>query len=93
MVILDSNHTESHVLEELRLYSEIVSKKNYLIVQDTGIIHMPEKMNINRMWSKKNNPYTAVQKFLRTNKKFKIDYDIFEKIYFSASPEGFLLKK
>ena len=63
MVILDSNHTESHVFEELNLYSKIVSKKNYLIVQDTGIIHMPEKLNKNRNWSKKNNPYTAVKKF------------------------------
>ena len=93
MVILDSNHTEEHVLDELNFYSEIVSKKNYLIVQDTGIVHMPEKMNKNRMWSKKKNPYTAVKKFLKKNKKFKIDNDLFEKIYFSASPDGFLLKK
>ena len=93
MVILDSNHTESHVFEELNLYSKIVSKKNYLIVQDTGIIHMPEKLNKNRNWSKKNNPYTAVKKFLKKNKKFKIDSDIYEKIYFSASPDGFLIKK
>ena len=27
MVILDSNHTEDHVLKELNLYSKIVSKK------------------------------------------------------------------
>ena len=54
---------------------------------------MPEKMNKNRMWSKKKNPYTAVKKFLKKNKKFKIDNDLFEKIYFSASPDGFLLKK
>ena len=65
MVILDSNHTEEHVLDELNFYSEIVSRKNYLIVQDTGIVHMPEKMNKNRMWSKKKNPYTAVKKFLK----------------------------
>ena len=62
-------------------------------MQDTGIIHMPEKLNKNRNWSKKNNPYTAVKKFLKKNKKFKIDSDIYEKIYFSASPDGFLIKK
>lgn len=93
MVILDSNHTEDHVLKELNLYSKIVSKKKYLIVQDTGIIHMPEKMNKGRAWTRKKNPYTAVKKFLKQNKNFKIDKDIFEKIYFSASPDGFLIKK
>lgn len=93
MVILDSNHAEEHVYKELKLYSSIVSKKNYLIVQDTGIIHMPEKLNKGKSWSKKKNPYTAVKKFLKKNRNFKIDKDIFEKIYFSASPDGFLIKK
>ena len=65
MVILDSDHTESHVIQELNIYSKIVSKKNYLIVQDTGIHYMPEKMNINRAWSKNNNPYTAVKKVFK----------------------------
>ena len=46
LVILDSNHTEDHVLEELKLYSNIVSKNSYIIVQDTGISHMPEKFFI-----------------------------------------------
>ena len=93
MVILDSNHTEEHVCEELDIYSKIVSKKNYLIVQDTGIVHMPEKLNKDRLWTKKKNPYTAVKKFLKKNKNFKIDKDAYEKIYFSASPDGFLIKK
>ena len=90
MVILDSNHTEEHVLDELNFYSEIVSRKNYLIVQDTGIVHMPEKMNKNRMWSKKN-PYTAVKKFLKKIKKFKIDR-FFEKFIFLHHLMGFYLK-
>ena len=37
MVILDSNHTHDHVLEELNIYSKFVSKNNYLIVFDTSI--------------------------------------------------------
>jgi hypothetical protein len=90
LVILDSNHTEDHVLEELKLYSNIVSKNSYMIVQDTGIIYMPEKFNINRLWSKKKNPHTAVKKFLKLNKNFKIDQYWYKKIIFSASPDGFL---
>jgi cephalosporin hydroxylase len=92
LVILDSNHTEDHVFEELKSYSNIVSKNSYIIVQDTGIIHMPEKFNINRSWSKKKNPYTAVKKFLKFNKNFKIDDYWYKKIIFSASPDGFLKK-
>jgi cephalosporin hydroxylase len=92
LVILDSNHTEEHVLEELKLYSDIVSKNSYIIVQDTGISHMPEKFNINRPWSKKKNPHTAVKKFLELNKNFKINEYWYKKIIFSSSPDGFLKK-
>lgn len=90
MVILDSNHTEEHVKKELEIYSKIVTKNNYLIVQDTGISHMPEKLNKNRPWSKKRNPHSAVKKFLKNNKKFINDKNIYKKIYLSCSPDGFL---
>jgi cephalosporin hydroxylase len=33
-VILDSNHERDHVLDELRLYSSVVSPGNYLIEFD-----------------------------------------------------------
>jgi cephalosporin hydroxylase len=93
MVILDSNHTEEHVKKELEIYSKIVTRGNYLIVQDTGISHMPEQMNKNRAWNKKNNPHTAVRKFLKSNSQFINDINIYKKIYFSCSPDGFLKKK
>ena len=35
LVILDSNHTHEHVLNELKIYSKFVSKNSFIIVFDT----------------------------------------------------------
>ena len=55
IVILDSNHTEHHVLNELNIYSKFISKNSYLIVCDTIINYIkPNKKRI-RPWNKNNN--------------------------------------
>ena len=35
-------HTERHVLDELEIYSNIVTKNSYLIVQDTFVEFFPK---------------------------------------------------
>jgi len=90
MIILDSNHTHKHVLKELEMYSPLVTKGSYLIVFDTIIDDMPERFSENRPWSKDNNPKSAVQEFLKTNKRFRVDKDIQNKLLISVAPNGYL---
>tara|TARA_E500000178_G_scaffold231008_1_gene227531 strand:- start:1075 stop:1752 length:678 start_codon:yes stop_codon:yes gene_type:complete len=93
LVILDSNHSEEHVLNELSIYSKIVSKGSYLIVLDTTIEYIDNNLNIKKnLFMRGNNPLTAVKKFLKKNKKFKIEKDLHEKSLVSNAYSGFLKK-
>ncbi|HVW00182.1 MAG TPA: CmcI family methyltransferase, partial [Planctomycetaceae bacterium] len=90
LVILDSNHTHAHVLEELKLYSPLVKKGSYLVVFDTIIEDMPEDFFTDRPWGKGDNPKTAVWEFLKQNDRFEIDSDIEHKLLLTVAPDGWL---
>lgn len=91
MVILDSNHTHEHVLEELKLYSPLVSKDSYLVVFDTVVEDMPADYDWQgRPWGKGNNPKTAVHEFLKDHSEFEIDKDIQHKLLITVAPDGYL---
>lgn len=90
LVILDSNHTHDHVLEELRLYSPFVTKKSYIVVFDTIVENLAEGDFNDRPWRVGNNPKTAVTEFLRSNSDFEIDSAIDNKLMISVAPEGYL---
>ncbi len=90
MVVLDSNHTHRHVLDELNKYSSLVTNGSYLVVFDTVIEDMPENYFSDRPWDKGNNPKTAVHEFLRTNHRFEIDTEIHDKLLITVAPDGYL---
>lgn len=90
LVILDSNHTHDHVLEELNLYAPLITKDSYLIVLDTIVEDLPEVFSADRPWGKGNNPKTAVWEFLKTNNRFIIDREIEEKLLVTVAPDGYL---
>lgn len=90
MVILDSDHRKSHVLEELKIYSSIVSSNQYLIVEDTNLNGHPvitKGFNGN-----KPGPMEALEEFLSTTDDFAIDENM-SKFLLTMHPKGFLLKK
>ena len=90
MVILDSNHTHDHVLEELRMYSELVSVGNYCIVMDTVIETSPIAALADRPWTIGNNPMTAVKQFLAEGSNFAVDKEIEYKLSVTVAPNGWL---
>ncbi len=90
IVFLDSNHTHEHVLRELKLYSPLVKKGSYLVVFDTVVEDMPERLFADRPWGKDNNPKTAVREFMKTNNRFAIDKEIENKLLITVAPDGYL---
>jgi len=90
MVLLDSNHSHKHVLEELRRYSGMVSKDSYIVVFDTLIENVPEDLFADRAWGKGNSPKTAVETFLAESDRFQADHTIEDKLLITVAPGGFL---
>ena len=90
MVTLDSNHTHKHVLEELRLYSSMVTRGCYLVVLDTIVEDMTDDSFPDRPWSVGNNPKTAVWEFLRENDRFEIDKELENRLLLTVAPDGYL---
>ncbi len=90
MVCLDSNHTHTHVLEELEAYAPLVNIGSYCIVFDTIIEDVPAEMFPDRPWGPGNNPKTAVRKYLEKHDEFVIDKAIQQKLLITVAPDGYL---
>jgi len=90
LVVLDSNHTHDHVLQELELYSRFVTPGSYLVVFDTRIEHTPPELIGQRPWRKGDNPWTAVQAFLRRSDRFVVDMSVVDRLQITVCPDGFL---
>lgn len=92
LVALDSNHTHAHVLEELKMYSPFVSLNSYLVVYDSIVEKLPEDHLPGhvRPWGIGNNPWTALQAFIKENPGFEIDKSVDNKLLLSVAPDGYL---
>ena len=73
LIVLDSDHTHSHVFNELNLFAPLIPIGSIIIVADTIIEEMPTDYYPNRSWAKGNNPLTALNSFLEINNNFKRD--------------------
>jgi cephalosporin hydroxylase len=85
MIVLDSDHSKKHVLSELRIYSNLVSKEGYIIVEDTNLNGHPVALENGP------GPMEAVEEFLMENNSFVVDSHR-EKFYLTFNPKGYLRK-
>lgn len=95
MVILDSDHSYDHVLDECRAYSRFVSVGSYLVVADTFVGHLNQDeapKNRSKLWYKGNEPLAARDAFLSESEDFQIDHTVNDKLVLSSSPGGYLLR-
>jgi cephalosporin hydroxylase len=69
LVMLDSNHTKSHVLDELRLYGSLVPVGSYLVVADGIMRDLVGAPRSGDDWGW-NNPFDAVEEFLGASDEF-----------------------
>jgi cephalosporin hydroxylase len=94
LITLDSCHSYEHVLNELILYSQLVSPGSYLIVQDTFLDDKDEWIEKYAKcpgWKIKKGPMKAVHEFLEKNRDFKVDKSR-ERFLFTFYPSGYLKK-
>lgn len=84
LVILDSDHSEEHVLAELRAYSAFVPVGGYLIVEDTHFNGRPIVATHGP------GPGEAVRRFLAEDPRFEADEQRGGKFLLTFNPGGYL---
>lgn len=86
MVVLDSDHSAGHVLAELDWYAPLVTRGQYLIVEDTNVNGHPVLHNFGP------GPMEAVEEFLHRTADFEIDLER-EKLRMTFNPRGYLRRR
>ena len=91
MVVLDSNHTHDHVLSELEIYSNFVTKDCFMLVLDTVI----DDLNIDpdRPWGPGSSPKSAVKEYMMKNPgDFTQEQSYENRALLSVAPHGYWRK-
>jgi hypothetical protein len=71
LVILDSNHTYAHVMDELEAYSILVSPGSYIVATDGVMSELSDVPRGNADW-KINNPQHAAADFVAKHQNFRL---------------------
>ena len=93
---LDSDHTEDHVLEELRQVSPLIGPGQFIMVWDSGLGRLtPETHQVRpRRWNAQRHAGTGVSRFLgedaRGAKRFRLDDELLTRHPLSSAQDGLL---
>lgn len=83
LVMLDSDHSERHVYDELHAYADMVTVGSYLIVEDTNVNGHPAHLKHGP------GPMEAAERFLAERKDFVVD-ERMHRWHFTLNPRGYL---
>ena len=72
LVLLDSNHTKQHVLDELHAYAPLVSMGSYLVATDGVMAYMAGRPGAKDSWAW-DNPMEAAREFAEGTPDFTIE--------------------
>jgi cephalosporin hydroxylase len=86
-VVLDSDHSQAHVLREMEAYAPLVTPGSYLHVQD-GVIDILPMLERDRP-----GPLRAIEAFLPNHPEFDVDHARTEKFLITQHPKGWLRRK
>lgn len=100
LVVLDSDHTHNHVLNELKSLSQLVSVDSYCVVFDTTCDQLTatqfETLRPSYFkgdWGPTRNPGTAVSEFLATQSEFVLEEHWHQKAMITNCWNGFLRRR
>lgn len=85
LVVLDSDHREQHVYEELEAYHRFVEPGSYLVVEDTNVNGRPVCPEHGP------GPAEALERWLPSHPEFQIDRS-FERYHLTFNPNGWLAR-
>jgi cephalosporin hydroxylase len=85
MVILDSDHRESHVRDEIAAYADLVTPGSYLIVEDTNTGGNP----VHNVAVPDRGPLAPVRELLARDSRFEAD-EACERFFVTLNPTGYL---
>jgi cephalosporin hydroxylase len=92
LLILDSDHSSDHVLEELRAYFPMLPVGSVVIVCDTIIDEFPAGTFPDRTWADGKGPGDAILRFMKEYADVRLENELFGDLLLSEIRGGILRK-